>query len=148
MLRIDVNGLQERLAIGVKRQVARADGIEPSEQDVRDGVRVTLSELGLRAVVEHDDIDEADLPDNIQEILKMIRALRQQIAEKQAEVQALMAESDGTPEVRQMRLEALRSELSSLQGALSNALAGLVEALKDKRLSDGQRMQAVSLGSV
>ena len=99
----------------------------------------------MRATAKNDDIDEADLPDNIKEILKLIRALRQQIAEKQAELQALMAASGVDPQLQQMRVEALRSELSSLQGALSTAQASLVDALKDKRLSDDQRMQAASL---
>ena len=76
----------------------------------------------------------------------LIRALRQQIAEKQAELQALMTASGVDPQLQQMRVEALRSELSSLQGAaLSTAQASLVDALKDKRLSDDQRMQAASL---
>lgn len=146
MLRVDMNGLVERLALGVQRQTARAGGEVASEEEVRDGLRVTLSELGkVRATAQNDDIDEADLPDNIKEILKLIRALRQQIAEKQAELQALMAEAGMDPQVRQMRVETLRGELASLQGALSTAQASLVEALKDKRLSDDQRMKAASL---
>jgi hypothetical protein len=146
MLRVDMHGLHERLALGVQRQAARTKGETTSEQELRDGLRVSLSELGkVRATAQHDDIDEADLPDNIKEILKLIRALRQQIAEKQAELQALMAETGMDPQVRQMRVEALRGELSSLQGALSTTQASLVEALKDKRLSNDQRMQAASL---
>lgn len=146
MLRIDAHGLGERLVLGVQRQVARAAGETAGEQELRDGLRVSLSELGrVRASAQHKDIDEADLPDNIKEILKLIRALRQQIAEKQAELQALMAQSGMDPQLKQMRVEALRGELSSLQGALSIAQASLVEALKDKRLSDDQRMQAAKL---
>ena len=146
MLRVDMNGLVERLALGVQRQAARADGEVASEEEIRDGLRVTLSELGkVRATAQNDDIDEADLPDNIKEILKLIRALRQQIAEKQAELQALMAEAGMDPQLKQMRVETLRGELASLQGALSTAQASLVDALKDKRLSDDQRMKAASL---
>jgi hypothetical protein len=146
MLRVDMHGLHERLVLGVQRQADRAAGEEPSEQEVRDGLRVSLSELGkVRAAAKNDDIDEADLPDNLKEILKLIRALRQQIAEKQAELQALAAEAGMDPQAKQLRLEALRTELASLQGALSTAQASLVDALKDKRLSDDQRMQAASL---
>ena len=43
MLRLDVNAVSERLALGVQRQVSRAEGEVPSEQEVRDGLRVTLS---------------------------------------------------------------------------------------------------------
>jgi hypothetical protein len=146
MLKVDTQGLTERLVLGVQRQMARTEGEEPAEQEVRDGLRVTLSELGrVRATAKNDDIDEADLPDNIKEILKLIRALRQQIAEKQAELQALMAEAGMDPQLTQMRVEALRGELASLQGALSTAQASLVEALKDERLNNDQRMQAASL---
>lgn len=146
MLRVDMNALRERLVLGVERQAARAEGEPPGEQEVRDGLRVTLSELGrVRATTKHDDIEEADLPDSIKEILKLIRALRQQIAEKQAALQALMAEPEMDPQLKQMSVEALRGELSALQGALSTAQASLVEALKDGRLSDDQRMQASRL---
>lgn len=146
MLKLDVSGLGERLAQGIQRQVARASGAAPGEPEVRDGLRVTLSELGkARATAKHDDIEEANLPDNIKEILRLIRALRQQIADKQAELQALMAESGADPRIKQMRVEALRGELSSLQGALSTAQASLLTALKDKRLSDDQRLQASRL---
>lgn len=146
MLRVDMQGLSERLASGVQRQAARAEGAVEDEQAVRDGLRVTLSELGqVRATAKNDDIEEADLPDNIKEILKLIRALRLQIAQKQAELQALLAAQELEPQLRQQQVEALRSELSSLQGALSTAQASLVQALKDQRLSDDQRMQAASL---
>jgi hypothetical protein len=146
MLKVEMNGLHERLVLGVQRQAERAEGEEPGDQELRDGLRVSLSELGkVRAAAKNDDIDEADLPDNLKEILKLIRALRQQIAEKQAELQALAAEAGMDPQAKQMRVEALRVELASLQGALSTAQASLVDALKDKRLSDDQRMQAASL---
>ena len=56
-----------------------------------------------------------------------------------------MAESGADPQIKQMRVEALRGELSSLQGALSTAQASLLTALKDKRLSDDQRLQASRL---
>ena len=68
MLRLDVNAVSESLALGVQRQASRAEGEVPSEQEVRDGLRVTLSELGrVRATAKNDDIDEADLPDNIKD---------------------------------------------------------------------------------
>ena len=146
MLRVDMQGLSGRLALGVQRQTARAAGEEASEREVRDGLRVTLSELGrVRAAAKNDDIEEAELPDNIKEILKLIRALRQQIAAKQAELQALAADGEADPQARQLRLEALRIELSSLQGALASAQASLAEALQDERLSDDQRLQAARL---
>lgn len=145
MLRIG-GGLTEGLVQGVQRHVAHAEGRTVSKEEAFDGLRVTLSELGkTRAAAKNDDIDEADLPDNIKEILRMIRALRQQIAEKKAELQAVAAQSATDPQLKQARVEALQSELASLQGALSSAQANLLAALKDQRLSDDQRMQASSL---
>ncbi|WP_220813359.1 hypothetical protein [Pseudomonas paralcaligenes] len=146
MLKVDVNGLTQRLAQAVQRQEARVAGQEPSEQEVHESLRVSLSELSrTRASAKNEDVDEAELPDNIKEIVKLIRALRQQIAEKQAELQALAADGDMDPELRQVKAEALRSELATLQSALTSAQFELADALKDKRLSDDQRMQALKL---
>lgn len=146
MMKLDVNGLSERLAQGVQRQAARAGGAASSQVEVREGLRISLSELGrARATSKSDDIDEADLPDNIKVLLKLIRALRQQIADKQAELQAQMVGAGADPRLKQMRVEALRSELSSLQGALGAAQASLLAALKQQHLSDDQRLQASRL---
>lgn len=146
MLKVDVSGLTQRLAQGIQRQEARVAGQESSEQEVRESLRVSLSELSrTRASAKNEDVDEAELPDNIKEIVKLIRALRQQIAEKQAELQALAADGDMDPELRQVKAEALRSELATLQSALTSAQFELADALKDKRLSDDQRMQALKL---
>lgn len=146
MVRIGNGGLSENLVLGVQRHVAHAEGQAVSREEAFDGLRVTLSELGkARSAAKNDDIDEAELPDDIKEILKMIRALRQQIAEKKAELQALAAEAGMDPELKQARVDALQTELASLQGALSSAQANLAAALKDQRLSDDQRMQASSL---
>ena len=145
MLRIG-GGLTEGLVQDVQRHVAHAEGRTASKEEAFDGLRVTLSELGkTRAAAKNDDIDEADLPDNIKEILRMIRALRQQIAEKKAELQAVAAQSAMDPQLKQARVEALQTELASLQGTLSSAQANLLAAIKDQRLSDDQRMQASSL---
>lgn len=146
MLKVDVSSLSQRLAQGIQRQAARDTGEEPRESEVRESLRVSLSELSrTRASAKSDDVDEADLPDNIKEIIKLIRALRQQIAEKQVELQALAAEGDTDPQVKQVRADALRNELATLQGALTSAQFQLADALKDKRLSDEQRVQALKL---
>ena len=147
MLRIG-GSLSDSLAQGVQRHVAQAEGKTVSKQEAFEGLRVTLSEMGkAAAAAKNDDIDEADLPDNIKEILKTIRALRQQITEKKAELQALAADAGMDPQLKQVRVEALQSELASLQGALSGAQASLLAALKDGRLSDSQRMQASGLAA-
>ncbi|QLF92016.1 hypothetical protein HW090_01850 [Pseudomonas sp. ABC1] len=119
-----------------------------SSDSLREGIRVSLSEVGIQRSKSTDknaDIDESDLPNGIKEILKMIRELKRQIAEKMAELQAAMADDSGTPEERQIRLGALQSSLATLQGALSTANANLIKAMKDSNLSSEQMTTAVSL---
>ncbi|MBB1519705.1 hypothetical protein [Aquipseudomonas guryensis] len=146
MLRIDVGGLTERLSLGIQRQVARERGETPSAEAITDGLRVSLSELGqVRSSAKNEDIDESNLPDSLKELLRLIRALKQQIAEKKAELEALMAEPGLNPEARQLRVEALRSELASLQGALSSASANLLKAMREAGLSDEQMQAAAGL---
>ncbi|WP_252273172.1 hypothetical protein [Pseudomonas subflava] len=144
-MRINGTGFTERLATGVQRHYAPPEE-KSTKEDPFEGLRVTLSDMGkARASASTKDIDDAELPDNVKEILKMIRELREKIAEKKAELQALAADTAMDPQLKQARLEALQGELASLQGALSIAQGNLLTALKDKRLSDGQRMQANSL---
>lgn len=146
MLRIDVSDLTGRLSLGIQRQVARQNGEVPDAKAVSDGLRVSLSELGqVRASAKNEDIDESNLPDSVKELLRLIRALKQQIAEKKAELEAVLAEPGLNPEVRQLRVEALRSELASLQGALSSASASLLKAMREAGLSDEQMQTAAGL---
>lgn len=146
MLRIDVGQLTDNLAQGVQRRVARDNGETVSPQALREGLRVSLSELGrTQASAKNDDIDESNLPDTIKEILKMIRALKQQIAEKQAQLEALMTDQSLSPEARRVRVEALQSELGSLQGALSSASANLIKVMREAGLSPEQMQTAAKL---
>lgn len=146
MLRIDTTALIERLGQGVQRQTARARGEEPEAGEVQAGLRVSLSELGrTQAAAKNDDIDESNLPDAIKEILKTIRALKQQIAEKKAELEALMADPGLDADTRRLRAEALQMELSSLQSALSAASANLLKVMRESALSSEQMQTAASL---
>lgn len=146
MLRVDTAAVIDRLGLGVQRQAARARGEEPAVGEVQAGLRVTLSELGRsQAAAKNDDIDESNLPDSIKEILKTIRALKQQIAEKKAELEALMADPGLDADTRRMRAEALQMELSSLQSALSAASANLLKVMRESALSSEQMQAAASL---
>ncbi|MBC9250510.1 hypothetical protein A9179_09520 [Pseudomonas alcaligenes] len=146
MLRMDVGGLTERLSLGLQRQERREAGEMATPEEVSASLRVSLSELGrIRSTAKNDDIDDSDLPDTIKEILKTIRALKQQIAEKQAELEALMAEPGLDAETRRARAEALQMELSELQSALSNASVNLLKAMREAQLSDEQMQTATQL---
>jgi hypothetical protein len=142
MLRIDSGGLTDHLNLGVQRRAAREAGHEVSANELRDGLRVSISALGqTRATAKNDDIEQSDLPGSVKEMLKLIRALRQQIVEKKAELEALLSQPGLDAQARQTQVEVLQSELAALQGALSSASASLIKAMREAGLSSEQ-MQA------
>lgn len=117
---------------------------EPSEN----GIKVSLSVAGLARSNESEknsDIDESDLPATIKQLLKLIRELKAQLAEKMAELQALMAQQGLDAETRQMRAQALQTEVGSLSGALSSANAQLVKVIREEGLSAEQSASIASL---
>lgn len=138
--------MMDRLSQGVQRQFARSSDTTPVDEQADVGVRVTLSELGLnrsQQASKNDDIDKSDLPDTIKNILKTIRALRQQIAEQTAKLQAITVDESLSPESRAEQAQALQMQISTLSGALSTANASLIKATKEAGLSDEQ-MQSVA----
>lgn len=144
-MRIESGGSLANLVGGVQRQNSAG---ERSPEEVREGLRVSLSELGqsLSAKAGKDrDIDDSGLPDSIKQLLKMIRELKAQIAEKQAQIDALLGDQCLDPQARRLQLEALQSELASLSGALAAANANLIKLMSDNNLSDEQMMTAASL---
>ncbi|MFI8746962.1 hypothetical protein ACIGKL_17600 [Pseudomonas sp. NPDC077186] len=144
-MRIESGGSLANLVGGVQRQNSAG---ERSPEEVREGLRVSLSKLGqsLSAKAGKDrDIDDSGLPDSIKQLLKMIRELKAQIAEKQAQIDALLGDQRLDPQARRLQLEALQSELASLSGALAAANANLIKLMSDNNLSDEQMMTAASL---
>ena len=149
-MRVESTVLSNRLSIAVQRRNAAAEGGNEDSQALRDGLRVSLSELGKArsaASQKNRDIDESSLPDAIKQILKMIRALKAQIAQKKAELTALMADQSLDADTRRLRIEALQGELASLQGALSSASAMLLKTVREQGLS-AQQMQEVATLSI
>ncbi|WP_348532259.1 hypothetical protein [Pseudomonas sp. BN411] len=146
MLRLDTNSMISNVAEAVRRQVARREG-EPVDADaVRQGIRVSLSDLGKPSKSQkNDDIEKSSLPDGIKELLKMIRELKAQIAERRAELEAIASDQNLDDETRTQRMEALRSQLTSLQSALSSANLNLAKLVRESDLSDEQ---AVELGQL
>ena len=113
------------------------------------GVQVTLSDVGLKMAAggaqktSNSDIDESSLPDNVKNLLKMIRKLQEQLAEKRAELQAVMSDKRLSPEQLQARIGALQSEIAGLSAGLISANSSLVKALKD--LSGDQALEVAKL---
>ncbi|MBE7373918.1 hypothetical protein [Pseudomonas lopnurensis] len=134
------------LARSVQRQASAA---ERTPEALRQGLRVSLSELGrslsAKAGEKNRDIDESGLPDSIKQLLKMIRELKAQIAAKEAELKALMADRNLDPEARRLKVEALQSELAMLNGAWASANASLITQMHEQGLGDEQMLTATSL---
>ena len=145
-MRIDITSALNNLNTSFQRQASTA---ERTPEELREGLRISLSELGrsLSAKTEkkNQDIDESGLPDSVKQLLKMIRELKAQIAAKEAELKALMADQNLDPEARQVQLEALQSELAMLNGAWASANANLIKQLQEQGLSDEQMLTATTL---
>lgn len=144
-MRIDSGGPLGNLVQAMQRQNTAA---ERSPEEVREGLRVSLSELGKSMAEKAErnrDIDDSDLPKAIKDLLKMIRELRAQIAEKQAQIDALMRDQSLDPEAKRQQLESLQTELASLNGALASANANLVKLMRENGLSPEQMQTAASL---
>ena len=125
-----------------KEPKLEVDAAAPAE-----GVKVTISGAALKTAnaqkSQNTDIEDSGLSDQVQKILKMIREIKKQIAEKQAEMAAVMADKTLSPEQARARLSGLQSALSGLQASLTSAQASLAKAMKD--MSAGDAVKAASL---
>lgn len=157
-MRVDVPAVVERSAVTTNSTLATAavtpvdvseSGAAPAAgAPAEPGLKVTLSAEGLmrsKAESKNSDIDESGLPDTVKQLLKMIRELKAQLAEKMAELQALMAQSDMDDETRQARAQALQTEVGSISGALTTATAELARVMRDQKLSTEQSAAVGSL---
>jgi len=131
------------VAATASTETAEQAAAAPAEEaGTAPGVKVSLSEVGLARSREAEnnnaDIDESNLPDEVKQLLKMIRELKAQLAEKMAELQALMAQADMDDDAQQARVRALQTEVGSIGGALSTANAQLAQVMRDQKLSSEQ----------
>ncbi|XLX42306.1 hypothetical protein ACK25U_10000 [Ectopseudomonas mendocina] len=144
-MRIQSSGPLSNLAQSVQRQLTAE---QRSPEQVREGLRVSLSELGKSMSAKPDkneDIDKSELPQAIKDLLKMIRELRAQIAEKQAQIDAIMSDQSLDAEAKRQQVEGLQTELASLNSALTAANANLVKLMRENGLSSEQMQAATTL---
>ncbi|AZF06715.1 hypothetical protein [Pseudomonas sp. R5-89-07] len=118
-----------------------------TETKAVEGVTVTVSAAAFQAAGKakssNADIDDSGLDDNVKQVLKMIRQLKQQIAEKQAELAAVAMANNLSPEEARARTSALQGEISSLLAGLMSAQISLAKAMKG--MSGDDAMKAASL---
>ncbi|WP_219269205.1 hypothetical protein [Pseudomonas sp. Xaverov 259] len=114
-----------------------------------EGVAVTISGAAMKAAADektsNSDIDDSGLADNVKNLLKMIREIKKQIAEKQAEMAALMADKNLSPDQMRARLSGLQSALSALQASLVGMQTSLTKAMKDMSASDAAKTAALAM---
>ncbi|PTQ69570.1 hypothetical protein [Pseudomonas sp. GV071] len=148
MLPINTSNVTGHLA----QQVAIKANREPDDAPVDkltalQGIKVTLSEQAqkISAASKNDDIDESSLPDSIKQALKMLRELKAQLAEKQAELQAVMADQSLSEEERMQKAQGIQSEIATLNGAIATVNGNLIKAIKEAGLSPDQLTEMSSL---
>ncbi len=111
------------------------------------GIKVTISPDAFKAAKvksADSDIDESGLDDNVKQMLKTIRALKQQIDEKLAELQAVAMDQSLTPEERQAKVAGLQAAISALQAGLITAQTSLAKAMKGMSPEDIGKVLALS----
>ncbi|WP_339493470.1 hypothetical protein [Pseudomonas sp. EA_35y_Pfl1_P108] len=116
---------------------------------VVEGVTVTISADAFKAAgaakSSNADIDDSGLDDNVKQVLKMIRQLKQQIAEKQAELAAVAAANNLSPEEARAKTSALQSDISSLQAGLMSAQTSLAKSMKGMSANDSMKAASLSM---
>ena len=131
----------------VANKGAKADKEEAPP--LAEGVKVTISGAALKAASasknENSDIEDSGLPENIQSILKMIRAIKKKIAEQMAKLQAIMTNRSLSPEQSRSQSMALQAEVAGLNASLTSANNSLNKALQESGASSESIVKAASL---
>ncbi|EGH65460.1 hypothetical protein A264_23268 [Pseudomonas syringae pv. actinidiae ICMP 19071] len=116
---------------------------------VSEGVKVSLSTAGVsKSAAEGDpnrDIKDSNLPDNVKNTLIRIRELKQQIAERTAELQAVMADNSLSPQAKQVKVGSLQTMIAGLTAGLMTANSALEKASNSGVMTDDQVKQAAVL---
>ncbi|AJG22925.1 hypothetical protein [Cupriavidus basilensis] len=122
---------------------------QPSSGKPSDGIHVDLSPAGRTLAASkpasgrNSDIDNSNLPDTAKNLLKRIRELREELARKQQELQAVASAQNLTADQKQVRLAALNQAMSSLSGAIASTTAALAKSME--KASPEQQMSAAAL---
>ena len=114
-----------------------------------EGVKVSLSGASIEKSAsvggENSDIEDSGLPENIQQLLKMIRKLQKQIAEKKALIEAIMADKRLSSEEKIIKVASLRGAIAALNTGLITANLALSKVVGQSGLTADQNMKVGSL---
>lgn len=100
---------------------------------------------GIAGAGGNDDIDKADLPQQIKDALKRIRQLKQELREAEEKLAKVQANNQLSEEDKKVQTEQLRSQIKSLQGALASANDALAKAVKQQKLTAEQTTSVATL---
>mgnify|MGYP001761650473 FL=1 len=114
-----------------------------------EGVKVSLSGAAIAksAAVggENSDIDNSGLPENIQQLLKMIRKIQKEIIEKKARMAAVMSDRTLSNEEKINKLAVLRGAIAALNSGLITANLSLSKVMNQSALNPDQNLKVGSL---
>ena len=126
-----------------------ADSTTDATPTLVEGVKVSLSgasiEKSAGAGGDNRDIEESGLPENIQQLLKMIRKLQKEIAEKKALIEKIMADKRLSNEEKIIKVAALRGAIAALNTGLITANLALSKVVGQSGLTSDQNMKVGSL---
>lgn len=126
-----------------------ADALTTATPTLVEGVKVSLSGAAIAksAAVggENSDIDNSGLPENIQQLLKMIRKIQKEIIEKKARMAAVMSDRTLSNEEKINKLAALRGAIAALNGGLITANLSLSKVMNQSALNPDQNLKVGSL---
>ncbi|WP_095120073.1 hypothetical protein [Pseudomonas sp. Irchel s3f10] len=126
-----------------------AGSTEEATPTLVEGVKVSLSGASIEKAAsvggENSDIDDSGLPENIQQLLKMIRKLQKQIAEKKALIEAVMTDKRLSNEEKINKVAALRGAIAALNTGLITANLALSKVVGQSGLTSDQNLKVGSL---
>jgi len=164
---MDVNTSLNRLAISATRQPGAASQRQGPVANAGGGVGQAMAGAGQAASVRisgsgqalyasnrtrqevgnNDDIDSSSLPDEIKQMLKMIREIKARLREQQQELVEVMADQTLGDEERKARMAAIQATMGSLSGALVSATITLNKLMNSMSLNDTQKTEVMKLMS-
>ncbi|HEY9102795.1 hypothetical protein [Chitinimonas sp.] len=100
---------------------------------------------GIAGTGGNDDIDKADLPQQIKDALKRIRQLKQELREAEEKLAKVQANNQLSEDEKKVQTEQLQAQIKSLHGALASANDALAKAVKQQKLSAEQTTSVATL---